>query len=152
MIRMVRQCTVSLFSRHVSRCSFRSTCSCWRTGPWVLTSTGVGSIYSCIFSSRHPQKVTGLLLIDPPHEDLHCLGARHRALILWAWGVISPLGLDRLSGALFRGCTREDRVYGRSASQGGKYLKAKLQESLVADTLTKNEISTARAIQRKRHL
>jgi hypothetical protein len=48
---------------------------------------------------------------------------------------------------LFKGRTREDRVYGRSAYQNGKFIKAKLQESLVADSLTKNEVSSARNIQ-----
>jgi len=118
------------------------------SGPYVLASAGVGSIYSRIFSSRHGRDVASLLLIDPLHEDLlYHLGSPRRGFLLWARGVISPLGLDRLSGALFKGRTREDRVYGRSAYQGGKYLKAKLQESLVADSLTKNEVSSARTIQ-----
>lgn len=118
------------------------------TGPWVLASAGVGSVYSRIFSSRHSRDISGLLMIDPLHEDLlYRLASPHRGFLLWARGVISPLGLDRLSGALFRGRTREDRVYGRAAYQGGKYIKAKLQESLVADSLTKNEVSSARNIQ-----
>jgi pimeloyl-ACP methyl ester carboxylesterase len=117
-------------------------------GPWVLASAGVGSIYSRIFSSRHGHDVSGLLLIDPLHEDLlYRIGSPNRGFLLWAWGVISPLGLDRLPAALFKGRTREDRVYGRSAYQGGKYIKAKLQESLVANSLTKNEVSSARNIQ-----
>lgn len=117
-------------------------------GPWVLASAGVGSIYSRIFSSRHGSDVKGLLLIDPLHEDLlYRLGSPNRGFLLWAWGIISPLGLDRLPAALFKGRTREDRVYGRSAYQGGKYIKAKLQESLVANSLTKNEVSSARNIQ-----
>jgi pimeloyl-ACP methyl ester carboxylesterase len=117
-------------------------------GPWVLASAGIGSIYSRIFSSRHGHDVSGLLLIDPLHEDLlHRIGSPSRGFLLWAWGIISPLGLDRLPAALFKGRTREDRVYGRSAYQGGKYIKAKLQESLVANSLTKNEVSSARNIQ-----
>jgi hypothetical protein len=87
-------------------------------------------------------------LIDPLHEDyLHRIGAPHRGFLLWAWGIISPLGLDRIPAALFKGRTREDRVYGRSSYQGGKFIKAKLQESLVAESLTKREIITARNIQ-----
>lgn len=118
------------------------------TGPWILASAGVGSIYSRIFSSRHGGEVLGLLLIDPLHEDLlYQLASPHRGFLLWARGVISPLGLDRLAGALFKGRNREDRVYGRASYQNGKYIKAKLQESLVADSLTKNEVSSARAIQ-----
>jgi pimeloyl-ACP methyl ester carboxylesterase len=118
------------------------------SGPYVLVSAGVGSVYSRIFSSRKGTSVKGLLLIDPLHEDLlYKLASPRRGFFLWAWGVISPLGLDRLSGALFRGRTREDRVYGKSARQGGKYIKAKLQESLVANSLTKNEVSSARNIQ-----
>ncbi|KAJ8070261.1 hypothetical protein OCU04_000645 [Sclerotinia nivalis] len=117
-------------------------------GPWILASAGVGSIYSRIFASRHGREVAGLLLIDPLHEDLlYRLGSPQRGFFLWGRGVLSPLGLDRTFGAIFNGRTREDRVFGRSAYQGGKYLKAKLQESLVANSLTKNEISSARNIQ-----
>ena len=119
-------------------------------GPWILVSAGVGGIYSRIFSSRHSRDVKGIFLIDTLHEDLlHRIGSPSRGFLLWARGIVSPLGLDRLAGALFRGRTREDRVYGRSAFQGGKWLKAKLQESLVADSLTKNEVSAARTIQRE---
>ena len=116
--------------------------------PWVLVSAGIGGIYSRIFSSRHVRQVTGLLLIDALHEDLlHRVGKPNRGFILWARGIISPLGYDRLIGALFQGRTREDRVYGRSAYQNGKYIKAQLQENLVADSLTKSEVSQARNIQ-----
>ncbi|OBT50525.1 hypothetical protein VE04_08090 [Pseudogymnoascus sp. 24MN13] len=90
----------------------------------------------------------GLLLIDPLHEDLlDRLASPHRGFFLWLRGILSPLGIDRLSGAIFRGRSREDRVYGRSAYQGGKFIKAKLQESLVADSLTRNEVTISRAIQ-----
>ncbi|TAQ86518.1 hypothetical protein B7494_g5134 [Chlorociboria aeruginascens] len=116
-------------------------------GPWVLASAGIGSIYSRIFAARHGRDVEGILLIDPLHEDLlHTIGTPQRGFVIWAWGIISPLGIDRITGALFRGRSREDRVYGRSAHQGGKWLKAKLQESLVADSLTKSEVSSARTI------
>lgn len=63
------------------------------------------------------------------------------------WGVISPLGIERLLGAVFKGRTRQDRVYGRNAYQSGKFIKAQLQENLVAQSLTKSEIITARSIQ-----
>lgn len=116
--------------------------------PWILVSAGIGGIYSRIFSSRHVRQVTGLLLIDAFHEDLlYQIGNPSRGFLLWARGIISPLGYDRLIGALFQGRTREDRVYGRSANQNGKYIKAKLQENLVADSLTKSEVSQARNIQ-----
>jgi hypothetical protein len=117
-------------------------------GPWILVSAGVGSIYSRIFSSRHVQEVKGIVLIDGLHEDLlYRIGSPGRGFRLWIRGVMSPLGLDRLFGALFRGRNREDRVYGRSAHQGGKYIKARLQENLVANSFTKNEVSAARHIQ-----
>lgn len=117
-------------------------------GPWILVSAGTGSIVSRIFSSRHLKQVTGLLLIDPYHEDLlYRIGAPGRGFLLWAWGIISPLGTVRLAGALFKDRTREDRVYGRNAYQSGKFIKAQLQENLVADSLTKNEVVSARNIQ-----
>ena len=119
-------------------------------GPWVLASAGIGSIYSRVFSARQGQDVVGLLMINPMHEDLlYKIGNAQRGFLLWAWGILSPLGLERNFGALFKGRTREDRVYGRSAYQGGKYIKAKLQEALVADSLTKNDAVNARHIQYK---
>ncbi|KAL1956318.1 hypothetical protein VTO42DRAFT_7401 [Malbranchea cinnamomea] len=117
-------------------------------GPWILVSAGVGGIYSRIFASRHTRDVQGIMLIDALHEDLlPRLGNPGRGFSLWLRGIFSPLGLDRLSGAIFRGRSREDRVYGKSAYQGGKFIKAKLQENLVADSITKSEISSARNIQ-----
>ncbi|TQN75275.1 hypothetical protein CSHISOI_00132 [Colletotrichum shisoi] len=117
-------------------------------GPWVLASAGIGSVYSQIFSSRHGREVNGLLLIDPLHEDLlHRISDSGRGFLYWLRGVLSPLGLEHLPGAVFKGRTSEDRVWGRSARQGGKYLFTKLQESLVADTLTKREVISSKAIQ-----
>ena len=118
------------------------------TGPWILVSAGIGGIYSRVFSARHPKDIAGILLIDSLHEDLlYKIASPSRGFFLWAFGIISPLGLDRLGGAIFKGRTKEDRVYGQSAYQGGKFIKNKLQENLVADSLTKNEVVTARTIQ-----
>ena len=116
--------------------------------PWILVSAGIGGIYSRIFSSRNRHYVTGIMLIDALHEDLlYKVAQPGRGFLLWARGIISPLGYDRLFGAIARGRKSEDRIYGRSAYQGGKYIKAKLQENLVANSLTKNEVSQARNIQ-----
>ena len=117
-------------------------------GPWILVSAGMGSIYSRVFSARHPRAIAGIMLIDGMHEDLlYKVSNPGRGFILWGRGIISPLGLDRLAGALFKGRTNEDRVFGKVSYQGGKFIKNKLQENLVADTLTKNEVITARNIQ-----
>ena len=117
-------------------------------GPWILVGAGIGGIYSRIFSARHPRAIAGIMLIDALHEDLlHKIADPGSGFILWARGFISPLGLDRLAGALFKGRTREDRVYGKSSYQGGKFIKNKLQENLVADSLTKSEVQSSRNIQ-----
>jgi pimeloyl-ACP methyl ester carboxylesterase len=117
-------------------------------GPWILVSAGVGSIYSRIFASRHIHDVKGLFMIDPTHEDqLQQIGKAGRGFVLWGRGIISPLGLDRLAGAIFKGRTREDRVYGKVSYQNGKYIKAKLQENLVAESMTSSEIASAKNIQ-----
>jgi hypothetical protein len=111
-------------------------------------SAGIGSIYSRIFSSRHNGDIKGILLIDPLHEDfLEEVGRPGRGFILWLRGIISPLGLDRIPGALFKGRNKEDRVWGRSAYQTGKYIFAKLQENLVAGSLSKRDVASSRAIQ-----
>jgi len=119
-------------------------------GPWILVSAGIGSIYSRIFSSRHVKEIQGIMMIDPLHENrLAEIASPSHGFFLWAWGFISPLGLERLPGAIFRGRSSEDRVYGRVAYQNGKFIKAKLQENLVAASFTKSEISQARSIQQK---
>lgn len=117
-------------------------------GPWVLVSAGVGSIYSRIFASRHANEVKGIMLIDGLHEDLlYRIGSPARGLGLWARGVISPLGIERLPPAIFKGRRREERVLGKGAYQNDKVIKAKLQENLAANSLTKQEIGAARTIQ-----
>ena len=117
-------------------------------GPWILVSAGIGGIYSRVFSARHPRSISGMMLIDTLHEDLlYTIANPGQGFMLWARGFISPLGLDRLPGAIINGRTREDRVWGKSAYQGGKFIKNKLQENLVADSLTKNEVVSARNIQ-----
>ncbi|CCU78982.1 mitochondrial integral membrane protein [Blumeria hordei DH14] len=114
----------------------------------ILVSAGIGSIYSRVFSARHGDRIRGLLMIDPLHEDLlHRVGSPIRGFKLWARGVLSPLGLDRVPAAILRGRSREDRIYGRSAYQGGKYIKAKLQESLTAESTTRSEVISARSLQ-----
>lgn len=111
-------------------------------------SAGIGSLYSRIFSSRHNGDIKGILLVDPLHEDfLDEVGASGRGFLLWLRGIISPLGLDRIPGALFKGRNKQDRVWGQSAYQTGKYIYAKLQENLVADTLSKRDVASSRAIQ-----
>lgn len=118
------------------------------SGPWIVVSAGEGSLYSRIFASRHLLEVNGIFLIDPLHEAyLDKVGNSGRGFLLWLRGIISPLGVDRLVGALFRGRTREDRVAGRSAYQSGRFIKAKLQENLVAVTMTAAEVQSASHIQ-----
>ncbi|KAK4117314.1 hypothetical protein N656DRAFT_786100 [Canariomyces notabilis] len=119
-------------------------------GPWVLVSAGIGSLYSRVFSSRHGDAVRGILMIDPLHEDLLSrVSNAGRGFMLFIQGVISPLGLDRILGAVIRGRRAADRIWGRSSYQSGTTIFAKLQESLVADSLTKRDVVSSRAIQDK---
>lgn len=57
--------------------------------------------------------------------------------------------MDRILGAILRGRRAADRVWGRSSYQSGTTIFAKLQESLVADSLTKRDVDSSRAIQDK---
>ena len=116
-------------------------------GPWVVASAGVGSYYSRIFASQHGAEVKGLLLIDPLHDvDLDRLGSPKRGILLWLWGIISPLGLDTLPGAIFRGRKSADRIWGVSSKHNPRHIFARLQESLVASSLTKREVLSSRNI------
>ncbi|EGX90620.1 integral membrane protein [Cordyceps militaris CM01] len=117
-------------------------------GPWVLASAGVGSLYARVFSARHGRDVRGLLLVDPLHEDLlGPLASPARGLLLWLRGIVSPLGLDQLPGALFQGRTSQDRVYGRAVQQTSKNIFARLQESLVLNSFTRRDVGSSRQIQ-----
>jgi hypothetical protein len=90
-----------------------------------------------------------MLMIDPLHEDLLYRVARPaRGFSLWLRGVLSPLGLDRVPGAMFRGRSAADRIWGRAARQKGKTVFALLQENLVANSLTRRDVLGSRAIQR----
>lgn len=89
-------------------------------------------------------------MIDPLHEDLlDRVGKPSRGFMLWLRGIISPLGFDRLPGAIFRGRNSHDRVWGIASYQSGKQIFAKLQESLVADSLTRRDVASSRAIQNR---
>ncbi|KAK6363105.1 hypothetical protein TWF730_000550 [Orbilia blumenaviensis] len=116
-------------------------------GPFILVAHGVGSIYTRIFASRHGKSIKGLMLIDPLHEVyLPNIGSPGRGFLMWFRGVISPLGLEVLFNAIFKARSREDRIFGRSSYLNPKTIKAKLQESLAANTFTKPEVSTSKAI------
>jgi hypothetical protein len=70
--------------------------------------------------SLHVGDVKAIMLIDSLHEDLlYKIASPNRGFVLWERGIISPLGLDRLAGAVFKARAKEDRVYGKSAYQGG---------------------------------
>ena len=119
-------------------------------GPWVIASAGVGSYYSRIFASQHGNEVKGLLFIDPLHDDdLDGLASPKRGILLWLWGIISPLGLDTLPGAIFMRRKSVDRIWGISSKHNPKHIFARLQESLVASSLTKREVLSSRNIMRK---
>jgi hypothetical protein len=119
-------------------------------GPWILVSAGIGSIYSRVFSSRKGDEISAMLMIDPLHEDLlHRVADPGRGFLLWLQGVISPLGLQTVARAVFGGRSRADRIWGRSSYLNSKRIYAKLQESLVAESLTKRDVVSARAIQMK---
>lgn len=111
------------------------------TGPWISVSAGYGSVVARIFTARHRREVLGMMLVDALHEDLlGRIGGASLGFRLWARGIVSPLGIQRLAGAVFKGRTSEDRVIGKSEVQNGKFLKAKLQENLVAESMTKSDL------------
>lgn len=119
-------------------------------GPWIVASAGVGSYYSRVFASQHGEEVLGLVLIDALHDDdLGKLGSPRRGFLLWLWGVLSPLGIDTLPAALFKGRRSVDRIWGASARHNPKHIFARLQESLVADSFTKRDVEGSRAIMRR---
>lgn len=116
-------------------------------GPWILVSGGYGSIVSRIFHSRNFKSVTGVMVVDGLHEDLlYRIASPARGFVIWGWGILSPLGIQRVAGALFGGITQQDRVYGKRSYQNGKFIKAQLQESLVADSLTKTEVRSTQPL------
>ncbi|KAK6536331.1 hypothetical protein TWF281_000570 [Arthrobotrys megalospora] len=116
-------------------------------GPFILVAHGIGSIYARIFASRHGKSIKGLMLIDPLHEYyLPNIASAGRGFFMWFRGVISPLGLEVLFNAIFKSRSREDRIFGKSSYLNPKTIKAKLQESLAANTFSRPEVLTSKAI------
>ncbi|KAI5284182.1 hypothetical protein KEM52_003027 [Ascosphaera acerosa] len=111
---------------------------------YVVVGAGMGGVYGRVFAGRRAAQVRGLLLVDAVGEAmLPRVGGAARGFRLWLRGLFAPLGLDRLPGAIFRGRTRRDRVQGRCAYQGDRFLKAALQENLVANSLTRPDLARA---------
>jgi pimeloyl-ACP methyl ester carboxylesterase len=113
---------------------------------WILVSHGVGGLYSRVLAARHTSQVKGLLLIDTVPESLiPKVFTPGRTFILLLRGIISPLGIDRLSGWIFKHRSREDRVWGVSSWRSDRVIKSQFQESLAAGSITRNEVIAAQA-------
>lgn len=69
-----------------------------------------------------------------------------RTFKLLVRGIISPLGIDRLSAWIFKHRTREDRVWGVSSWRSDRVIRSQFQESLAAGAITRNEVIAAEAI------
>jgi pimeloyl-ACP methyl ester carboxylesterase len=118
-----------------------------KTPGWVLVSHGVGGLYSRVFASRHTSQIKGLLLVDTiPESLIPQIFTPGRTFLLLLRGIISPLGIDRLSGWVFKHRSRQDRVWGVSAWRGDRVIKSQFQESLAAGSITRNEVIAAQAI------
>jgi pimeloyl-ACP methyl ester carboxylesterase len=114
---------------------------------WILISHGVGGLYSRVFASRHTAATKSLLLVDAIPEDLiPKFFTAKRTFILLIRGLISPLGIDRLAGWIFKGRSMEDRVWGRSSWRDDRRVKSELQESLVAGSISAGQVTAAQAI------
>lgn len=114
---------------------------------WILVSHGAGGLYSEIFASRHTDQVKGMLFVDAVPESLiPKIFTAGRTFKLLVRGIISPLGIDRLSASIFKQRTREDRVWGVSSWRSDRVIRSQLQESLAAGAITRNEVIAAEAI------
>lgn len=118
------------------------------TGPgWILVSHESGSLYSQVFASRHTSQVKGMLFVDGlPSTLIPSVFTPTRTFVLLLRGLISPLGIDRLSVWIFKRRSRIDRVYGVSSFRSDRVIKSQFQESLAAGTITRNEVIAAEAI------
>lgn len=119
-----------------------------KTSPgWVLVSHGTGGLYSRVFAARHTTQLKGILLVDTiPESLISKVFTPGRTFVLLLRGIISPLGIDRLSGWIFKHRTREDRVWGVSSWRSDRVIKSQFQESLVARSITQNEVIAAQAV------
>jgi len=113
----------------------------------LLISPGFGVLYSRVFAARHALQVNVLLLIDTVPESLKPkIFTPGRTVVFLLHGIISPLRIDRLAGWIFKHRSREDRVWGVSSWRSDRVIKSQFQESLVAGTITRNEVIAADAI------
>jgi pimeloyl-ACP methyl ester carboxylesterase len=77
-------------------------------GPYVLVGHSFGALLVCVYASRHPDDVGGLVLLDPPSEWDEI--TREQAYLLWGGiqlsrigGILARLGVVRACLALLTG-------------------------------------------------
>lgn len=113
----------------------------------VLVSHGVGGIYSRVFAGRHTNQVRAMLLVDSLHEDLfYEQSTPWRGFLLWLRGLVSPLGIQKLFGWIFKHQGPTARIFGSAQRFSGHWSKAMLQQQISARSLTRSDITAANAL------
>lgn len=127
---------------------------------FMLVSHGIGGLYSRVFASRNPDMIDSMILVDCYSEemllnnpfknskntdvklpsDIDVLNRRF-GFRVWLDGVFSMVNLRFFYDILFHGSWRSiNRVYGYDMKYQGKYLRARLQEQVVAQSLSYNDV------------
>ncbi|HVR72134.1 MAG TPA: alpha/beta hydrolase, partial [Vicinamibacteria bacterium] len=66
-------------------------------GPVVLAGASIGGLYARVFTSEHPERVAGLVLVDASHERQEMEVPRLARVV----PLLAPLGVFRLLGVSF---------------------------------------------------
>lgn len=132
-------------------------------GPFLVVSHGIGGLYSRVFATRHISSIHSLLLVDAWLEELllpnpfaHAKNSdkklpreipklnRRYGFKLWLHGVFSAANMRSFYDLLIHRYRSSDRIFGRDMHIQGKYLRALLQEQVLARILSYNDISLAK--------
>lgn len=95
-------------------------------GPYILVGHSYGGMTARLFAHQHPEKVAGMVLLDPAHPQEWLKRTREQRRKLWAGAMlarrgawIARLGIARVTAALARrGARRSAKVLAATVSGG----------------------------------
>ncbi|RKP28443.1 hypothetical protein METBISCDRAFT_32176 [Metschnikowia bicuspidata] len=119
-------------------------------GPFSAVDFDIGGLYSRVFALRNRDQIHSLVGPNKNEKrsafrnDLELMDS-WQGFLLWLRGLVSPLGITKSFHWFFhpRRFLSKSRIFGSDIFHCPKYLRAQLQEQIIASLLLFNEMRTS---------